>query len=431
MDTTDKACVLLLNVPPKSLGGIDLLSFTTTPQFKGVKNLPRGWHFIFCASSSSLSVRHGAWFYVTGQSSTPELFVFTWDSSEEKLIPITDSVRLMQYRANLGQIWKEGLTPYRQTSGQDGDTNDEEETRDWQILTDCITPVLLDRILSSRDWTLTSACSAKIDADDIPNLHVAGTAKSGQQEEKELAFLPIDLTRTWRPGATGRERTESARDHSWYLSSLVSDHCAGREEEVVGELQFCFLMVLVLNNFSCLEQWKRILSLVFTSFEAVGEREGLFVKVIRMVALHMKHVGDAEGGLFDMSDTDSNFLKQLLRRFKLGIGDLEEGLGKADVIEELEQLQSFLKSEFGWEIEEGYVLKHGMIQLEDGEMVDVDVDDREGEAEEEEGEYAPTVVELTDEQLRSLGGGPGGRAAEPEEQIREELEEDKMLEDED
>lgn len=435
MGTTDKSCVLLLDVPSKSLGGIDLLSFTTSPQFKGVKNVPRGWHFVFCASSSALSVRHGAWFFVKGQSSTIEMFAFTWNSNEEKLAPISEDTRLMQYRANLGQIWKEGLTPYRQTSGRDGDTDDEEEIRGWRNLTDCITPALLNRILGSSDgepssWTLTSASSAKIDADDIPNLHIAGTAQSGQQEEIELNFLPIDLKRTWRPGATGRERTDAARDHSWYLLSLISDHCGSREEEVVGELQFCFLMVLVLNNFSCLEQWKRILSLVFTSFEAVKQRERLFVKVIRMVALQMKHIGDAEGGLFDISDVDGNFLKQLLRKFKLGMGYLEDGLGKMDVSEELEQLQAFFKSEFGWEVEEGYVLRHGMMQLEDGEMVQVDVHDRERDEEDEEGEYAPTVVELTDEQLKSLGGGSGGRPAEPEEQMREELEEDRTLEDE-
>lgn len=424
MDTTDKACVLFLDIPPKSLAGIDLISFTTTPQFKGIKALPRGWHFIFCSSSDSLSIRHGAWFQVTAQNN---LTAFTWDSEAEKLIPIIDDVRLMQFRANLGQIWKDSLAPYRQSSGRNGDVDDEEKLRDLTLLTDCITPALLDRILGEgpEKWGLTSASSAKVDADDIPNLHVAGSAMSGQQEETELHFLPIDLKRTWREGATGRERTDAARDHSWYLSSLIDEYCAeGNENEVVGEVQFCFLMVLVLSNFSCLEQWKRILSLVFTSFEGVEQRPALFARMIRILALQMRHVGDAEGGtgLFDMGETDSKFLKGLLRKLKLGLKDLESGIGKQDVLLELDELENFLKSEFGWEDEEGYVMRHGMVQLEDGEMVHVDVDSKERDEEDEEGEYAPTVVELTEEQLRSLGGGSA--AVEPEE-----LEEDRILED--
>lgn len=102
-------------------------------------------------------------------------------------------------------------------------------------------------------------------------------------------------------------------------------------------------------------------------------------------------------------------------------------MGKQDVLLELDELENFLKSEFGWEDEEGYVMRHGMVQLEDGEMVHVDVDSKERDEEDEEGKYAPTVVELTEEQLRSLGGGSA--AVEPEEQMREELEEDRILED--
>ena len=427
MDTTDKACALLLGIPPKSLGGIDLTSFTTTAQFKGIRNLPEGWHFIFCSSSNSFSVRHGAWFQVKASNDSPPLIVLKWNPDEEKLSVVTDPTALLQYRANMGQIWKDNLTPYRQSSGRSGDEDDELKTRDWRHLTDCINPTLLDRLLGAgaHNWLLTSASSAAVDADDIPNLHAPGSAHSGVQEEKELSVLPIDLKRTWRPGATGRERTEAARDHSWYLRSVVDEHTDDKDgQEVVGELQFCFLMVLVLNNFSCLEQWKRILSLLFTSITAVAERPALFVRAIRLVAVQIKHVTDAETGMFDMEDSEGKFLKNLLKKFRIGLKNLDDGLAKQDVNEELEELLGFLKSAYGWDLDDAYVLKHGMLQLEDGEMVQADFS--EGDEDEEEGEYAPTVVELTEEQLRNLGAAS---ELSPKEQMREEIEEDKIRED--
>ena len=428
METTDKACALLLGIPSKSLGGIDLTSFTTTAQFKGIRNLPEGWHFIFCSLSNSFSVRHGAWFQVKASNdSPPPLIVLKWNPEEEKLSVITDPASLLQYRANLGQIWKDNLAPYRQSSGRTGDEDDEIKARDWRHLTDCITPALLDRLLGAgaHNWLLTSASSAAVDADDIPNLHAPGSALSAVQQEMELGVLAIDLRRTWRAGATGRERTEAARDHSWYLRSVVEEHTAGEDgRELIGEAQFCFLMVLVLNNFSCLEQWKRILALLFTSIAAVAERPALFVKAIRLVAVQIKHVADAEMGMFDMDDGEGKFLKNLLKKFRIGLKNLDDGLAKQDVTEELEELQGFLKSAYGWDFDDSYVLKHGMIELEDGEMVQADFS--EGDEDEEEGEYAPTVVELTEEQLRSLGAAS---ELSPGEQMREETEEDMIRDD--
>ena len=422
MDTVaNQAAVLLLDLPPKSLAGIDLLSFTTTARFKGVRNLPQGWHFIFCASNHFFSVRHGAWFQIKPNSpNEPEFSVKRWDSENERLIQEASQTELTKLRANLGSIWRENLTPYRQTSSHDTPSSSdvvEEQSADWKHLTDCISPPLLSRILGEcpDHWTLSSASSAKVDADDIPNISALGAEGSEVQQEKELQFLPIDLKRTWPSNATGRERTEAARDHSWYLNSLIDQYCTEKDDkEVIGELQFCFLMVLCLNNFSCLEQWKRVLSLLFTSFNAAAERPDVFVKAIRMIGLHVKHANDAEGGLFDLDDEGGKLIKSLLRKFKLGLKEVEN-LGKQGVLEEFGELETFLRSELGWELDE-VVLRHGFVQLEDGEMVQADLSD--DDEDEETGEYAPTVVELTDDQLKSLSRV-------------EELGNDRMLEEED
>ncbi|ORX99538.1 A1 cistron-splicing factor [Clohesyomyces aquaticus] len=423
-------CVLLLDLPRSALGGIDLLSFTTAPRFHGIKNLPPGLHFVFAATDASMAVRHGAWFYVSPSIGAPQVFIKKWDRSKEELVAETAQPEVMRWRANLGGIWNEGLTPYRQTvpqssGAEDGDVF--EESLDWSQLTSRITQSLLSRItgLDPDHWSLNSASSSVQDLEYIPGLDMS---KSVIQAEKELRFLPIDLKRTWREGATGEELSAAAQDRSWALGELIEKHCSGyneraREWEVVGELQFTFLMVLTLNNNSCLEQWKRILGLLFTSRQAVKERTHLFLEALKILRLQIGHSADMEAGMFDINEDGGGFLKPLLRKFRRSL-DESNGQWKTNVLGELDELQDYLKEEFGWEFDENFV-KRGMLELEDGERVEMDVngvDEDEGT-----GEYAPTVVELTESQLSELEGGNIG--SESGNHLAEEDEEDADLED--
>lgn len=444
-------CVLLL-VPAGALGGIDLLSFTTTDRFKGIKELPPGWHFVFTSSTNSLSVRHGAWFRVRGDAaspssssssdspSPPELFVKKWDAEHEELVPETDQTEVMRWRANLGAIWREGLTPYRQSASKNADDEGDKEL-DWRRLTDAIDERLLDRMLGAGGppdhWGLTSASSAARDMDVIPGL---SKEQSQWQPEKELVLLPVDLKRTWGADVVGRQRTEAAKDRSWALGDLVERVCGGREDEVLGEMQVCFLMVLTLNNNSCLEQWRRLLELLLTCKRAAVERVGLYVRFFQLLKLQLQHCQDADGMLFDLSDNGATLLKSLLKRFRRGLEELD-GKEKSDVVDELDELEDYLKEEFGWQLDDSFV-RRGMLELEDGEQVEMDVGTRFDE-DDETGEFAPTIVELTEEQARSLGGADamvGGdsqqaaKLAKPEsgiadEEVQEESEDELDLED--
>jgi A1 cistron-splicing factor AAR2 len=410
--STINNCVLLLNLPPKALAGIDLLSFTTSPRFHGVKNVPPGLHFVFAASDTTLSVRHGAWFYVSPGTGSPQVFVKKWDEKTEDLVAEKSQTEVLRWRANLGSIWKDGLTPYRQTV-QEGDSGAEdgwsEESSGWQNLTSRVTPTLLSRIcgLNPDHWNLTSASSATQDLDQIPGLELSN---STIHPEKELRFLPIDLKKTWRDGAMGRERTEAAQDRSWFLGDLVNNHCQaadtrGREFEILGELQFAFLMVLTLNNNSCLEQWKRLLHLLFTCKQAAKDRSGFYLELLHILRNQLAHCGDIEGGLFDMSEADGGFLKPLFSRFRRSLDEFD-GKWKSDLVDELEDLQEFVQKEFGWQLDDSY-LKRGMLELEDGERVELEVNG--ADADDERGDYAPVVVELTPAQLQVLAESDTGQ----------------------
>lgn len=404
MEVANAPTLLLVDLPPAALAGIDLLSFTVTPRFRGVKDLPTGYHFAFSGTSTAFSERHGLWFHVSSRSSAEgaPLFVSKWDAANETLGAVTDETDLLRWRANLGSIWKEGLTPYRQTSSESS-VNAEEEVNDWPTLTSAIDASLLERVTGgdSDHWYLTSASSARRDIEDIPGLDEHD--KKALQADKELNFLPVDLKRTWREGATGRERTEAAQDRSWALAHLVDEYCTnGDVNQILGELQFCFLMILTINNFSCLEQWKRLLSLIFTCKAAVAESPDFFVSAIAALRLQLQHCKDAEGGLIDLADDGGSLLKVLLVRFRTGLEGMT-GTGVSDVVDELDDLEDFLRQEHGWTLG-GDHLRSGVLELEDGEQLHMDSTTY--DEDDETGEYAPQIVDLTPEQAKLLNITP-------------------------
>ncbi|KAK4542567.1 hypothetical protein LTR36_006615 [Oleoguttula mirabilis] len=402
METADSSALLLLDLPQQALAGIDLLTFTTTSRFKGVKGIPPGYHFTFVGSSTAFSERHGIWFYISPEATSAglPLFVAKWDAETEVLVPETNETERLRWRANLGGIWREGLTPYRQSTTTSDAEEPQEEVVDWSKLTSYITGALLARVTVSRTdhWSLSSASSAKRDLEDIPGLT---NEDINSQADKELSFLPIDLKQTWREGATGRERTDAAQDRSWALTNLIK-HCSnGDMMEIVGELQFCFLMILTINNFSCLEQWKRILTLLFTCRSAVVTKPDLFVQAIKALTLQLQHCKLADSGLIDLADEGGSLLKDLLIRFRKGLQGLG-GVGVEEIVDEIDDLEDYLRTEHGWQFG-GSFAKSGVLELDDGEEVRMDTTAY--DEDDELGEYAPQIVDLTPEQARLLNVG--------------------------
>ncbi|KAL8762615.1 MAG: hypothetical protein Q9184_001416 [Pyrenodesmia sp. 2 TL-2023] len=409
MSTPPTPVILLLDLPPSILCGIDLLTFTTTPTFHGIKSLPPGLHFLFTSPSASLTLRDGFWFQIPTPSPstpTPTILTYQWSPSRETLLrcPLSSAHALITASGGPQQFYEKYLTPYRQSAGTSSSQEAKEDT--WGALTEHITPELLTRFTGNEGWGLSSASSGMQDRDEIPGLSVEEVGCVIGGEERELGMLGVDLRRTWPEGAVGRERTEGARDRSWALGNVVArwdggggSEGAGEDDRdwervVLGQMEVCFLMVLTLANFSCLEEWKRILAVVLTCERAVWERPTFFASFLRVLRRQLERGDDVEGGLFDMSDDGGGFLKGLLRRFKRTLegkttGDAVDGVD--DVKEEFEEVEKWAKEQYGWELGDEFV-RRGMLELEDGEMVEMETGEMEGE--DESGDYAPVVVEL-------------------------------------
>ncbi|PYI10230.1 hypothetical protein BO78DRAFT_394338 [Aspergillus sclerotiicarbonarius CBS 121057] len=436
--------ILLSHLPPKTFVGIDLITFTSTPNFHGIRDLPSGWHFLYTGTTESLSLRSGGWFYVGDLSTlgshqdgaiipaptSADIIIWKWNTDTEALSPLTansdtDQQEAVRHKANLGAIWQRGglfrycgrVSPAalsQQNSGRpvqyEIDEEDEAEGRQtWKDLTDQLTPGLLTRVVgdpvldvdSRPRWMVTSASSALRDNDVIPGITDTEAAEELEkvtgEKESEFSFLPVDLKRTWREGAIGRERTEAAQDRSWALGDLVQrfSEAGGErvgEAQVLGELQFTFLMILTLMNYSCLQQWKRLLELVLTCRSAIRDREMLVSGVLRLLLLQLKRCDDVEGGLFDLDGEEGGeFLRKLLIKFRRSLYEIADG-AESVVKAEFDKLEAWVKEEYDWELNREVVVRRGMVQLEDGEQVELDMHD--DDEDDELGEYAPMVVDL-------------------------------------
>ncbi|KAL4910471.1 A1 cistron-splicing factor [Aspergillus multicolor] len=214
---------------------------------------------------------------------------------------------------------------------------------------------------------------------------------------------------TWREGAIGRERTEAARDKSWALGEIIhgfetsqlrpdplaTDDIAEGEAQILGELQFTFLMGLTLMNYSCLQQWKRLLRLILTCRSAIVDRASFIAEVLSLLLTQLQRADDVEGGLFDQLGSEggaegADFLRKMLKGFRTAMNEvLEDESGMSPVTREFARLEEWVREEYDWELDRDAVLRKGMVQLEDGEEVELEMVDHDDEE-----EYAPVVVNL-------------------------------------
>ncbi|KAF3913229.1 hypothetical protein AA313_de0207884 [Arthrobotrys entomopaga] len=251
---TTMTSLILLDLPPSSFCAIDLASFTTTPRFRGIKNIPPGIHFCYFSPtsdpidptstqsritdlenptslSSSLHFRTG--FFFTASPSTPYI-IKKWCSKTESLLSDTD-IPLQEIeivKKNFQQIYHENLSPYEKLQVP------EDKLIVWNSLISSVTKsrTTLSRILGSS-LTCESTRETRWEKEELDEAIRSKTEITGSRkmfgpekppgsefgscrDQDVLDYTKIDLKRTWPPNAVGRERTVWARDRSWVLTDI-------------------------------------------------------------------------------------------------------------------------------------------------------------------------------------------------------------------
>ncbi|KAM0818170.1 putative AAR2 protein [Seiridium cardinale] len=398
--------LILDDLPSNFTVGCDTISFSTTQQFLGFRDIPSGAHLVWVSPLESTSSRSGYWLSTPKKdgNSPGKVYVKQWDKFNEILGDPASQAEERFQKERLGQIFAK-LAPYQfkaptsavsppgQAANVDPLPSFLSSTTIWQQLTSAIQPQLLDPLVTGQSgqkeaWAVNT--SDRI----VGETSLPEEARLYPTAAARLNFsFPMDQ-RLFDPSAEGSERTQQALDPTPWVLSRTED-----ENVLLGEVQFAFLTGMHLGNYSCLEQWWYYTTLiVFQSYHLAIERPGLALRLIQ--TFHAQLVYNErylEGSsILDTVPENAKRLQKALTVYKSRLNEKLLSLGDKCTEEQRAVGEAFAAVEswlwrFGWDLRGDYV-RSGKVMLEDGEVVDAELSDF--ESEDERGDYAAVVVDM-------------------------------------
>lgn len=350
-----------------------------------------------------MSLRTGFWFQATNTNQVAAI-ITKYDVALERLIEEAemDTEEAIRIRANLRALYSDRLTIYRQPARDGGVGNTTPEAEQWEALCEYVDEAVLLRCLGVG-WRCSSVSSSKVDRDQEEEKLME--LLKGEDVVAEIEWAPVDLKRTWPEGAIGRERTVMAKDRSWALGNVIGilNVYGDGEKQLLGELQVAFVMAVTLGCYSAMEQWRRLLGLTLTCKSAVfGDKKPFFEDLMELLLAQLGYVDESFlAGFVGGGEGEDSWLAKLLRGFGKGLNevlddDAEQGKGKgkeiqSETLKMYKEIESLVKKKFDWVLDTKDVVRRGMIQTEEGEMVELEMAGL--EEDDETGEYAPVIVQ--------------------------------------
>ncbi|KAH8821537.1 AAR2 protein-like protein [Xylogone sp. PMI_703] len=407
--------IIIRDVPELAIIGYDIehIIIKGNTKFEGIKHLPPGPHLVWGGSNSSFG-RTGFWLIVPEKS--PEgygnITVLRWDKYEETVGEEVSEAEIRIQKEGVSGIannlhaypgpidpGRAGLQPgWVQLLSKEPDV--------WVGLSRYVTKELLNKVVGSesRVWKVSSSYDRKSTEYNLPATAVE--QRKQYIDDEVFKFIFPQNSAAYTPFSVGYQRTQRALDKTEDVNYIVMKACTNENpDEILGELQFCFVTGMVVGNSACQEQWAHIVKILFQAYYCPTYRPVFFRKFIETFHFQLMYNEVAlEGSIFEHDSKLMDDLRIILIRFKSRMNEyfltndafLSED--QAAVATAFESLESWLWK-WGWDLSKDYV-RSGKIQLEDGEMVDVELKDF--EAEDERGEYAPVVVDV-DEEGREKG----------------------------
>ena len=395
------ANMFLLDVPHNTEVGIDLNSWNTGPNFKGIKMIPPGVHFIYwSAVSKEGQVAPRSGFFHDFRPK--EILVKRYNEANENFDDIIDPEEINRLKFNLKDLDRNlGAYPYG-------------SWKKWVSLTNKISPATVKRLEptsgmiqsvtqlipeehKSYSWAsgkrndpmCNSATSqpreyllktTECETNDIAVLSDGIAKRSLTEEDKENDKLPkmkcmpsMQIRYTTIPPqypseSTPAEITKHSMDSTYQLdqyldifkrlygdvvSSTMSDR--NQFEEVLGEVQFSFICFLVGQNYDSFEQWKLLLKMFCTSDEALAKHTNLYMTLINDLHFQIREVPE---DFFVDIISSNNFLVSLLSTLFTLVRDNSEI--DTNLKSRMDKFKTNLSLKFKWDFSE----------IDDGEELD-------------------------------------------------------------
>ncbi|KAK3143152.1 hypothetical protein QOZ80_4BG0359110 [Eleusine coracana subsp. coracana] len=374
------ATLLLLDVPQRTLFGIDTQVFSVGPKFKGIKMVPLGPHFVYYCSPSRHSNEFAptVGFFVTTQPS--EVIVRKWDAQEERLIRLPEEEEIRYTEAVRHFEFDDHLGPYNLDS-----------LGNWKQLSSFLSQSVIERlepiggeitIAWESSW-MDKAPQSDMERRLVEQLKQEKFAKNApvQSERRGCYYTSIPAS-VKHKNISGDELTDLNLDKTSLLESVLAKNYQGQEDLLLGELQFSFIAFMMGQSLEAFMQWKALLSLLLSCSEApLHTRTNMFIKFIRTFYYQLKHgfqhtqdsksSGDMGNSLFldEAWFSRDMFLYRLSKDFFTVV--LEAPVVDGDLLSWSRKLKTLLETTFGWDLENNAV-----------NLID------------EDDEFAPVVVEM-------------------------------------
>lgn len=352
------ASLLLLDVPPSTSFGMDTQVFAVGSNFKGVKMIPPGPHFVYYNAVS----RHGNEFSpTTGFFIFPapsEVIVRQWDPQEECLVKLADSSEEERFALAVKNLeFDRYLGPY-----------DIHHYQDWKHISSYITKDVIERLepiggeitIMSESELIEKGPQTAADrrlADQLLKArecieHKPGKPMSGSQR----CFYTMIPHSVKHRGMTAAELTAANLDKTQLLENLFDQKYGGLEDLLLGELQFAFIAFLMGQSLEAFGQWKAIVCLLLSCEEApLHTRTKFFVKFLDVIILQLRKgfgtkSNSREQGTFPFLDdswfSEDNFLRLLFQDFFSIIREAQPVDG--ELLYQAKRLKNVLEVSLGW-----------------------------------------------------------------------------------
>jgi len=322
------AHLILLNVPVNTEIGVDMNSWNTGPNFKGIKMIPPGVHFIYWSSVSKegqVAPRSG-FFH---EFNSKEVMIKKYNPISESFDEVIDQEEINRFKVNLKNLDSNlGAYPY-------------DSWKKWVSLTNKISSITIKRleppsgIIQSVTELIpetfkTNRESIKDEEMISESSNQRNVTEEGRENEKlpkmkckassQIHFTPIPAK--YPINSTPAEVTKHSMDSSYQLNQylevfqrlygdVVSNSMSDRNQvdEILGELQFSFICFLVAQNYDAFEQWKQLLKMFCTCDEALANHTHLYMTLISDLHFQIREVPE---DFFVDIVSSNNFLVALL-----------------------------------------------------------------------------------------------------------------------
>jgi len=346
------AIFLLLDFPEGSEFGIDNYSWTVGPNFKGIKMIPPGIHFIYYSSVSSdhkdTSPRSG-FFY---NFSSKEVVARKWNKQMEDVDPTEISEEhINQFRENKKDLDK-FLGPYPY-----------DRYKHWVSLSSHITASTMATLQPDcgyiyavaqfqSEGSTSETRKAKVmemDTDDVSADTTVSTEMATPQlpdlltvEGTSIKFSSVPRQR-FPIGASPAEITKYSMDSSHALRVLLDQRYSHNINGILGEVEFAFICFLIGQNYDSFEQWKKLVHLLCTSEEAIVQNPSTYLLFI--TSLHFQ-IREIPSDFFVDIVSSNNFLTTTLHELFQNLES--EGVDET-LLKKGHSFRKHLTDKFGWD----------------------------------------------------------------------------------